>query len=142
MGQEVLVHGQRDLPGIIASTPPHLLPAGQANDRVEHGQMLIDVGLPPAQVDKLVQIGDLVSFRRTPVELQQGRVSGKSMDNRASVAAMIICLQELAKARHQWDVYAVATAGEEVGGYIGATTQAFAIQPDICLRPRRDLRRC
>jgi endoglucanase len=55
------------------------------------------------------------------------------MDNRASVAAMILCLQQLQKMRHQWDVYAVATADEEWGQFVGATTQSYAIRPDIAI---------
>lgn len=133
MGQEVLVHGQRDLPGIIGSMPPHLLPPGQANDRVDMNKMHIDLGLPPRQVERWVQVGDVISFVRTPAELQGGLLSGKAMDNRSSVAAMIVCLRELQKLRHAWDVYAVATADEEWGSYVGATTQAYAIRPDVAI---------
>jgi endoglucanase len=60
-------------------------------------------------------------------------ISGKAMDNRASVAAMIVCLEALNKLRHRWDVYAVATADEEWGRFVGATTQAYAIHPDVAI---------
>jgi endoglucanase len=133
MGQEVMVHSRRNLPGIIGSTPPHFQPAGQSNDRVDMTEMLIDVGLPPRQVEQLVQVGDLVSFVRIPTKLQGGLFSGKAMDNRSSVAAMVVCLQELQKLRHAWDVYAVATADEEWGNYVGATTQAYTIRPDVAI---------
>jgi endoglucanase len=133
MGQEVTVHGQRDLPGIIGSIPPHLLPPNQPNDKVDRAEMHIDVGLPPRQVEQLVHVGDLISFARTPAELLGGLLSAKAMDNRSSVAAMVICLQELKKLRHQWDVYAVATADEEWGNFVGATTQAYAIRPDVAI---------
>ncbi len=133
MGQEVLVHGRRDLPGIIGSIPPHLLPPGQSTDRVAMAEMLIDVGLPPRQLEQWVQVGDVISFVRTPTELQGGLFSGKAMDNRSSIAAMIVCLQELQKLRHPWDVYAVATADEEWGNFVGATTQAYAIHPDVAI---------
>ncbi|MCL4295863.1 MAG: M20/M25/M40 family metallo-hydrolase [Anaerolineae bacterium] len=133
MGQEVIVHGQRDLPGIIGSIPPHLLPPDKPNNTVDMADMHIDVGLPGRQVERLVQIGDLISFARTPAELLGGLLSAKAMDNRSSVAAMVICLQELKKLRHQWDVYAVATADEEWGSFVGATTQAYAIRPDVAI---------
>lgn len=131
MGQEVTVHGRRDLPGVIGSIPPHLQ-TGPA-DKVDLEKMHIDVGLPPAQVARLVRVGDLVSFTRPPLELQNGLISGKAMDNRASVAAMVACLQQLSRLQHQWDVYAVATADEEWGGYVGATTQAYALHPDVAI---------
>ncbi len=133
MGQEVMVHGRRNLPGIIGSTPPHLLSLNRSGNGVDQHEMHIDVGLPPRQVNRLVQVGDLVSFYRPPQELQGGLLSGKAMDNRSSVAAMLVCLQTLGKLRHQWDVYAVATADEEWGQFVGATTQAYAIRPDIAI---------
>lgn len=133
MGQEVIVHGRRDLPGLIGSIPPHLLPDNRASNRVDQTDMHIDVGLPPNQVGRLVQIGDLISFSRPPVDLKSGLICGKAMDNRSSIAAMIVCLQELNKMRHQWDVYAVATADEEWGRFVGATTQAYAIRPDVAI---------
>lgn len=133
MGQAVTVHGKRDLLGLIGSIPPHLLPPDQPNNTVNRNEMHIDVGLPPAQVEKLVQVGDLVSFARTPAELLNGLLSGKAMDNRSSVAAMIVCLQKLARLRHHWDVYAVATADEEWGQFVGATTQSYAIRPDVAI---------
>ncbi len=133
MGQEVTVHGRRDLPGIIGSIPPHLLPAGRSNNAVDQHEMHIDVGLPPRQVKKLVQVGDLISFKRPPLELLNGLLAGKAMDNRSSIAAMVICMQELKKMHHQWDVYAVATADEEWGRFVGATTQSYAIRPDVAI---------
>ncbi len=133
MGQEVLVHGRRDLPGIIGSIPPHLLPPDQPSNRVDREKMYIDVGLSATQVKRLVQIGDLISFVRQPAELMNGFLSGKAMDNRASVAAMLVCLRQLSNMRHLWDVYAVATADEEWGRYVGAATQAYAIRPDAAI---------
>jgi endoglucanase len=133
MGQEVIVHGERDLPGLIGSIPPHFLPPGEPNNEVDQAKMHIDVGLPPRQVEKLVRIGDLISFVSPLLELKNGLLSAKAMDNRASVATMIVCLQELKQRQHAWDVYAVATANEEHGRYVGATTQAYAIRPDVAV---------
>ncbi|MDM8519463.1 hypothetical protein QUF64_05395 [Anaerolineales bacterium HSG6] len=132
MAQEVTVHAKRDLLGIIGSTPPHLSRVSDRNT-VNHTDMVIDVGLSPTEVTELVQVGDLVSFASPPSELLNGLLSAKSMDNRSSIAAMLICLQQLNKTAHEWDVYAVATADEEWGGYSGAATQAYAIHPDVAL---------
>ncbi|HRV94624.1 MAG TPA: M42 family peptidase [Anaerolineae bacterium] len=133
MGQEVVVHGRRDLPGIIGSIPPHLLAPGEASNEVDMEKMHIDLGLPSETVADLVQIGDIISFSRTPTELLSGLISAKAMDNRASIAALVVCLQHLQRMQHQWDVYAVATADEEWGSFVGATTQAYAIRPDAAI---------
>ncbi len=132
MGQEVTVHTQeQDLRGIIGSIPPHFKNVDRSV--ADLTQMVIDVGLPPQQVTEQVRVGDLVSFASPPNELLGGLLSAKAMDNRSSVAAMLICLQQLATMQHEWDVYAVATADEEWGRFVGATTQAYAIQPDVAL---------
>jgi putative aminopeptidase FrvX len=133
MGQEVLVHGRRNLPGVIGSVPPHFLAHTKARDEVDPQAMVIDVGLPPEEVESLVRVGDTISFVRPVTQLLNGLVSGKAMDNRASVVAMMAVLEQLRQLRHEWDVYAVATANEEHGSFVGATTQAYKIQPDVAI---------
>ena len=65
------------------------------------------------RVRRLVSIGDFVTFRQSLRKLQNGRVAGKALDNRASVTAVTICLEHLQQRRHTWDVIAVATSQEE-----------------------------
>jgi endoglucanase len=79
---------------------------------------------------ELVRVGDLITMNRRLVELQGGFVAGKALDNRVSVAAVAVCLEELGRMRHEWDVYAVATAQEEVG-YKGAFTSTYGLAPDL-----------
>jgi endoglucanase len=59
-------------------------------------------------------------------------VSGHSVDNRASVAALTVCLEELQSKSHMWDVWAVASVQEEVT-MMGAATSAFQIRPTIAV---------
>lgn len=131
-GQEVIVHGRRDLPGLVASTPPHLLKASERSKVVPLDQLWIDVGLPARQVEQLVRVGDLISLRRSVIELKNGLLAGKAFDNRASVAAVAVCLEQLQPVQHQWDVLAVATVQEETV-LLGAATSAFALQPDVAI---------
>jgi endoglucanase len=131
MGQEVIVHGRHNLAGIIGSIPPHF--QTEKVDTVDHQTMVIDVGLSPEELADMVQVGDLISFVRPATKMLNGLISGKAMDNRSSIAAVIACLGELGQIRHDWDVYAVATTDEEKGSYVGATTQAYKIRPDLAL---------
>jgi tetrahedral aminopeptidase len=131
-GQEVIVHGRRDLPGIVASTPPHLLKASERSKIVPIDKLWIDVGLPARQVAQLVSVGDLISMRRAVLELKNGLLAGKAFDNRASVAAVAVCLEQLQHMPHAWDVLAVATVQEEET-LLGAATSAFALQPDAAI---------
>lgn len=130
LGLEVIVHGKRDLPGVVATRPPHVLPEAERNKIVPWDKLFVDVGLPPQEVEQLVAVGNLISIRSELVELQNSRVAGKALDNRACVAVMTLMLEQLAGVRHAWDVLAVATVQEEVG-LKGATTAAYGIAPDL-----------
>jgi endoglucanase len=77
-----------------------------------------------------VRVGDLVTMRRELVELKGGVVAGKALDDRVSVAAAALCLEELSRVRHRWDVYVVATVQEEVG-VKGAITSTYGLHPDV-----------
>lgn len=130
LGQEVLVHGRQELPGIIGGRPPHVLPKSERDKPIPCDKLLIDVGLPAEELGQKVRVGDLITMNRQLVELKGDLASGKALDNRVSVVAAAICLEELGRVRHQWDVYAVATAQEEVG-LKGAITSTFHLQPDL-----------
>jgi putative aminopeptidase FrvX len=136
LAQPVTVHGtvngEHDLQAVIASVPPHLLPDQERDQVIPTSKLFVDVGLPPDEVAKRVRVGDLVSFRQQALELKGGLLTGKAMDNRVSVAAVALCLEQLSVMRHTWDVYAVATVQEEVG-LKGALTSAFGVNPDVAI---------
>jgi endoglucanase len=79
-----------------------------------------------------VRIGDLISFAQEPTELTGDTLAGKSLDNRASVAALSLCLDHLQKRSHDWDVWAVATSQEEET-FGGAKTSAFQLRPQLAV---------
>jgi len=99
---------------------------------VDIAHLFVDVGLLPSKVASLVRVGDLVSFGTEAVEMPGEIVSGHSLDNRVSVVALTLCLQELQSKIHAWDVWAAATVQEEIN-YIGAYTSAFQLQPDLAI---------
>jgi len=136
-GQAVMVHasgagGQTDLPGVIVMPHARLLPPGEGEGVVGVEHLLVDVGLLPSKVASLVQVGDPVSFGTEPVEMSGETLSGHSLDNRASVAALTLCLQELGSKSHAWDVWATATVQEEIN-FAGSTTSAFQLRPDLAI---------
>jgi endoglucanase len=132
LGQEVMVHGRKDLPGIIGARPPHVLPKGEQDRTLPSDDLVIDVGRPPDELTSLVRVGDLVTMKRQLMELQGGLLAGKALDNRVSVAAAAVCLEELGRMHHSWDVVVVATVLEEVG-YQGAFTSAYGLRPDVAI---------
>jgi endoglucanase len=131
-GQLVTVHGRQDLPGVIVQPPAHLLPAGARKGPVPTKYLLVDTGLKSRRVNRLVRTGDLISFAQEPVSLQGDTLVGKSLDNRASVGALTLCLEQLQSRLHAWDVWAVATVQEETG-MGGAKTSAFQLRPQLAV---------
>lgn len=134
-GAEVIVHATRsgeDLPAVIAMPPSDLLPDGVGDGVLKLQHLLVDTGLPPKTVNQKVNVGDLVSFAAAPLELAGETLSGHSLDNRASVVALTVCLEELQNREHVWDVWAVATVQEETS-YLGGFGSAFELRPDIAI---------
>lgn len=129
-GHEVIVHGRRPLTGLIGVKPPHLTQPGEENKAAKMSDLAIDLGLPEAEVRDLVKVGDIVTFKRQVTELMGDLISGKSMDDRAGVAVILVAMDELKKYKVEADVYAVATTQEEIG-LKGAITSAHGIHPDI-----------
>ncbi|MFZ5808177.1 MAG: M42 family peptidase [Chloroflexota bacterium] len=133
-GQAVQVHGRKKIPGLIVQPPAFLLPEElqSPSSAIPLHHLWVDTALPSDEVTKLVQPGDVVTFDNTLLELGSDFVTSPGLDNRASVMALTVCLEELSKRRVQWDVWAVASVQEEetLGG--GATS-AFDIRPDMAV---------
>lgn len=132
LAQPVLVHGERALPGVVATMPPHMLSAAERKQFQPIDALVVDVGLPAEEVEQLVRVGDLVTVEGPMIDLKGRQVASKAMDDRCCVAVMTACLELLRNMNHSWDVYAVATVQEEVG-LRGATTAANHIVPDCAI---------
>ncbi|MFC2028426.1 M42 family metallopeptidase [Chloroflexota bacterium] len=138
-GQPVEVHPNRSgsgsedaIPGLIVQPSNHLLPRDLESKVVPIDKLFIDTGLSPKQVKERIREGDLVSFAQKPRSLSGDTLAAHSLDNRAAVAALTVCLEELQTKNHRWDVWPVATVQEEVG-LIGAYTSTFQIRPSLAV---------
>lgn len=131
-GQEVVVHGRRDLHGVIGAKPPHIQTPEEREKTVKMEDLFVDTGLPYIEVRQAVAVGNMITIARDMVELRNDRLAGKAFDDRAGVVAMMECLRFLQSLNHVADVYAVATVQEEVG-VRGAATSTYGIVPDIAI---------
>ncbi len=127
---EVVVHGRKDIFGVFSACPPHLQTDEDRKKAWKMEELVIDCGYSEEELRKLVRVGDIVSFRRKSIELANGRIAGKSMDDRVCLAAIWQCATELKKMDHDADVYYVATVQEEIT-YGGGYTATYGIMPDI-----------
>lgn len=130
LGQEVIVHGKEDLFGVIGSKPPHLQESSEINKAIKMEDMVIDLGYSKEQLEKLINIGDVITIKRDLKYLQGNRLTGKALDDKAGIAAMYECAKELSNIGHEADIYFVSTVQEEVG-LRGAFTSTYRINPDI-----------
>lgn len=130
LGQEVIVHGKENLYGVIGAKPPHLQEPEEQDKAIKMEDMSIDIGFSYDKVKNLVQIGDSITINRSVIELKNGRIAGKALDNRAGVVSIFECIKELNNINHDADVYFVATVQEEVS-MAGAITSTYTINPDI-----------
>jgi endoglucanase len=133
-GSQITVHASSgdELPGVVVMPAARYLPEKEKSNAVGMRYLLVDTGLTPRVVAKKVRVGDLVSFANEPLELAGDIVSGHTIDNRASVTALTVCLEELQGKSHVWDVWAVATVQEETN-YLGGYTSAYQLRPDIAI---------
>lgn len=126
---EVVIHGKEDVCGVIGIKPEYLL---EKDKSIKLKELAIDTGLSAPKVKELISIGDSISIAQSVGELGKKQWSGKSLDDRASVAILISVMKQIADKDLPVDIYAVATVQEEVGCR-GAKTCAFSINPDMAI---------
>ena len=131
-GAEVMVHGVRDIAGVVGAKPPHLMNKDEERTAYEMTDIAIDTGLSKEEVKKLVKIGDAITMTSPCIELLDEKIAGKSLDDRASVAILIDVFEKLSECAINVDVYAIASAKEEVGGF-GAMTATYEINPTLAI---------
>lgn len=125
--QRVIVHGKKDLTGVMGSKPIHIMTPEERNKVPQIQDYFIDLGMPKEEVDKYVSVGNPITRQRELIEMGNC-VNCKSIDNRVSVFILIESLRKLKSS--PYDVYGVFTVQEEVG-IRGASVAAHHIEPDF-----------
>ncbi|MDB5226043.1 MAG: peptidase family protein [Bacteroidota bacterium] len=123
--QRVIVHGKKDLIGVMGSKPVHIMTAEEKNKHVQINDFFIDLGMPYKEVIKYVTVGNPITRDRQLIEMGDC-VNCKSIDNRVSVYVLIETLKILKNC--PYDVYCVFSVQEEVG-IRGANVAAHNINP-------------
>lgn len=131
-GSEVIVHGKRDICGIIGLKPPHLQNAEEHKKTLKIEDLAIDIGFNKEKAERLVSVGDSVTFAAKLSNLDNGQICAKSLDDRAGVAALLIVADKLKNIKLDIDVYIVLSVQEEYN-LSGAKTAAYSINPDFAL---------
>lgn len=125
--QRVIVHGKKDLIGVMGSKPIHVMTPEERNKVPKTTDYFIDMGMPKKEVEKYIEVGNPITRERELIEMGDC-VNCKSIDNRVSVFILIEAMKKIKNP--PYDVYGVFTVQEEVG-IRGAQVATQAIQPDF-----------
>ena len=127
--QRVIIHGEKDIIGVMAAKPIHVMTPEERKKNPKTTDFYIDTGLPKKEVEKYVDVGHPITRERSFIEMGEC-VNSKSIDNRVSVFILIETLRILKDKEIPYDVYGVFTVQEEVG-IRGANVAALNIKPDF-----------
>jgi endoglucanase len=122
------------IPGVIGKKPIHLLKDEERKKVARMDQLHIDIGArDAADAAALVRVGDVAVITGDPVELPNGRVVARALDNRLGCFVALEAARLVAEAGGApGDVVAVAAVQEETA-FGGSTTTAYALRPDVAL---------
>lgn len=128
--QNVLLHGNKTIKGVIASVPPHLSNSEQKVPAVT--DLLIDTGYSKSELREIISPGDRVSFDTPFMQLCGAHAAAHSMDDRCGVAAILYALELLNDKSVSYNVTVLFSTQEEVGE-CGAEIASYNLDPDIAV---------
>jgi putative aminopeptidase FrvX len=108
---------------------------GEERKPLEHSDLVLDLGAKDGEEARsLVRPGDAAVIASAPLELRNGRVAARSLDNRIGCyVALEVARRTAANGGVPGDVVGLAVVQEEVGDFAGSRTTAFAVEPDIAI---------
>lgn len=127
---ELEIHGKEKIPAVVCVKPPHISEKGGEFPAISN--MVADTGYPLEELEKILSVGDVISFCSEPLELSNGFLSAKTIDNRAGIAVILYALEQLQKEELSADLLISITVQEEIG-MRGAKTAAHAHAPDLAV---------
>lgn len=144
---EVSVWGREEVKGIISTLPPHLQSASDEKKIPKLSELAIDTGLTKDKLEKLVSLGDRITFKRNFTPLLNGLVSASCLDDRSGVAAILMCLDELKNMGCKVNVMfssqeEVGTRGAKIGPYAKSVDEAISVDVSFALTPGCDKSEC
>ena len=130
---EVIIYGDRQIYGVIASTPPHLQKPKDAEKPGEIYEFLIDTGYTKEELESFVRVGTPVGFLPKYTDLVGGSIAGKSFDDKACAACAVYAIAGVPKDELCGDVYLLLSAFEETRRVGGAAAGTYRVEPDYAM---------
>jgi putative aminopeptidase FrvX len=120
--------------GVLGKKPIHLLREEERKKLPSLREMHVDIGARDGeQAREMVRIGDVAVIDAEPLELPNGRLASRALDNRLGSFVALEAARLVAEAGGaQWEIAAVAAVQEETT-FGGSRTSAFALEPDAAI---------
>ncbi|MCL2588744.1 MAG: M20/M25/M40 family metallo-hydrolase, partial [Oscillospiraceae bacterium] len=116
--------------GIVACMPPHVLTKAAMEEVPAVTDLALDLGLTEEETTS-IPLGTPVVFDTEAVTMGEGLFSAKALDNRATVAAVLLALDRLPEELNV-DLIVLFSTQEELG-LRGVQTGVFATEPDLAI---------
>ncbi|MDZ4859127.1 MAG: M42 family metallopeptidase [Candidatus Hydrogenedentes bacterium] len=131
-GQRVHVHTEKGpISGVIGRRAIHLTDAEDRGKPMKMHDLWIDIGSKDKkETQKHVAIGDPATIDAGFIELLNGRIVARAMDDRIGAFICLEAMRLLQDRKIQCAVYCVTTVQEEIG-LRGATTSAYGCEPHV-----------
>lgn len=131
-GQRVNVHtSSGPVRGVVGKKPIHLMEPKEREAVVKFKDQFIDIGCDDKEAtEKLVAVGDPVTFAVGLERLQGELVASRAFDDKMGAWIVARVLQEVSKKKPPVNFYGVSTVQEEIG-LRGAATSSYGIDPDV-----------
>ena len=127
---DVIIYGKEVLRGVITSTPPHLR---KSDELPAADEVTVDTGLSEEKAKELIEIGTPVGFAPVYGELLNGKLVGKSFDDKACAACILWAVANTPTEELACDVYVLLSAVEETNRLGGVCAAAYSINPDYAM---------
>ena len=130
---EVLARSGK-VPGVIGRKPIHVLEGEERKKAVELKGLHVDIGVSDGdEARSLVRVGDPIVITAEPLELRDGRLASRSLDNRLGAYVALEVARRVSDAGGGvGPVAGVAAVQEEIGLH-GARAVAYGLQPDMAV---------
>ncbi len=136
VGQRVVLAAREgEISGVIGKKPIHLLNDEERKKVADVRDLHIDIGAKDGkQARELVRVGDVAVIDGDPLELPNGRIASRALDNRLGSFVALEAARLVAETggAPDWELVAVAAAQEETT-FGGSRTSAFSLEPDAAI---------
>ncbi len=131
-GKRVKIHTRNGpVLGVVGKKPIHIMEQEERKKVVKLSEQWIDIGVKDKkEAEKLVSIGDPITFSEGLERLQGELVISRGFDDKMGTFVVCEVLRDIADKPLEAAVFATSTVQEEVG-LRGARTAAYFINPQV-----------